>query len=174
DLAKSNPAAAAAIEAQKEEGKEIESPVKFTMADGVLTIDTGVSPDTISEIGEAGGGLAGGGPLGGPNGAQIDPAAAMQMAAGMFQGMRIAYFIRIDGEIAETNATYVDDTLITMSDMEPGKMMTDPNFGQIVKEAQALQGQQPDQAQIEAMMEKVKKIEGVKMETQEQVTVRFK
>ncbi len=181
DLAKSNPAAAAAIEEQTA-GKEVESPVKFTMADGVLTIDTGVSPDTLNEIGEAGGslggggGLPGGGAIEGPNGAQIDPAMAMQMAAGMFQGMRIAYFLRIDGEIAETNATYVDDTLITMSDMQPGKMMTDPAFTELVKEAQAVQanGQQPDEAQVKAMMEKVKGIEGLKIETQEQVTVRFK
>lgn len=178
DLAKSNPAAAAAIEEQTE-GKEVESPVKFTMADGVLTIDTGISPDTLSEISEAGGGLGGGaagGALEGPNGAQIDPAMAMQMAAGMFQGMRIAYFLRIDGEIAETNATYVEDTLITMSDMQPAKMMTDPAFNEIVKEAQAMQaaGQEPDEATTKAMMEKVKGIDGMKIETQEQVTVRFK
>ncbi len=175
DLAKSNPAAAAAIEAQAAEGAATESPVKFAMADGVLTIDTGVSPDTLNELSEVGGDLGGGGGIpGAPDGAQIDPAAAMQMAAGMFQGMRMAYFIRVDGEIAETNATHVDDTLITMSDIQPAMMMTDPNFMAIVKEAETFQGQQPDQARIDAMMEKVKTVQGLKIETQPRITVRFK
>lgn len=172
DLAKSNPAAAAAIEAQAAEGAAAESPVKFAMADGVLTIDTGVSPDTLNQLSEVGD-LGGGGLPGAPEGAQIDTAAAMQMAAGMFQGMRMAYFIRIDGGIAETNATHVEDTLITMSDIQPAMMMTDPNFMALVKEAEGLQGQQPDQAEVEAMMEKVKTVQGLKIETQPQVTVRF-
>ncbi|MCB1065480.1 MAG: hypothetical protein KDN20_21505 [Verrucomicrobiae bacterium] len=179
DLAKMNPQAAAAIEAQAAEGAEIESPVKFTMADGVLTIDTGVSPETLNEISEAGGslggsGLPGGGAISAPGGGEIDPAAAMQMAAGMFQGMRIAYFIRIEGEIAETNAQHVDGSLITMSDIQPAIMMADPALMAFTKEAEALQGQEIDQAKADAMMEKVKTIEGIKLETQPQITVRFK
>ncbi len=180
DLAKMNPQAADAIEAQENSGETIESPVKFTMADGVLTIDTGVSPDTLNQLGEAGGGLGGGaslpggGAITGPGGGEIDPAAAMQMAAGMFQGMRIAYFIRIDGEIAETNAQHVDGSLITMSDMEPARMLTDPRMMELTREAEALQGQEVDQAKTDAMMAKVKEIDGIKLETQPQVTVRIK
>jgi hypothetical protein len=172
DLAKMNPEAAAELEKQTE-GKK--SGVKFTMADGLLTIDTGMSTDAISQISEGAGSLGGGaGPLSGPDGAKIDPAAMMQMASGMFQGMRVAYFIRVDGEIAETNATHVEGTLITMTDMQPGKMMADPKFSEIMTEAQKFEAAKPTEEQIEAMMKKVSTLDGVVMETQERVTIRIK
>lgn len=178
DLAKMNPDAAAEVEKQTAGAEKVG--VKFTMADGLLTIDTGMSADAIAQLGESAGGLGGGaglpggGQITGPNGAQIDPAAAMQMAAGMFQGMRIAYFIRVDGEIAETNAKHVDGTLITMTDMEPGKMMSDPKFAEIMAEGEKFQTEKPTDAQVAAMMQKVETLNGVKMETQEKVTIRFK
>jgi hypothetical protein len=169
ELTKMNPEAAA--EAKKNtEGADL---VKFSMADGLLTIDTGFSSDTIGKLGEGAGG-AGGGPLAGPDGAKIDPAQMMQMAAGMFQGMRLAYFIRVDGEIAETNASYVDGTLITMSDVQLGKMMTDPKFLELVKEGEKFQNQKPTDADLEALKQKIKAIDGAKFETQEKVTIRIK
>ncbi|MCB1092109.1 MAG: hypothetical protein KDL87_11290 [Verrucomicrobiae bacterium] len=173
DLAKMNPEAAAELKKQTD-GKD--PGVKFTMADGTLTIDTGMNTESIKKISEgAGGGLGGGdSPLSGPNGAQIDPAAAMQMAAGMFQGMRLAYFIRIDGEIAETNATHVEDTLITMTDMQPAKMMTDPKFAEIIKQGEQFQTTEPTEAQVQEMMEKVEALDGVTIEAQKQIFVRFK
>lgn len=169
EMAKMNPEAVA--EANKNtEGAQM---VKFTMADGLLTIDTGFSAKTIGKIGEGAGG-GGGGQLTGPDGAKIDPAQMMQMMAGMFQGMRLAYFIRVDGEIAETNATYVDGTLVTMSDVQLGKMMADPKFIELVKEGEKFQNQQPTDADFEAMKLKIMAIDGAKFETQEKVTIRIK
>lgn len=181
DLARSNPAAAQAIEDQSESLEDMDSPLQFAMNDGELIITTGFSPEALSEISEAGGGLGGGGSLpgggaiSGPDGQAIDPAAAMQMAAAMFQGMRIAYFVRIDGDIAETTATYVDETLITLSDMQPAKMMSDPKFGEIINEAQAMAttGQEPTPDQTKSMIEKVMTIDGLKIETQEAIRVLF-
>lgn len=177
DLAKMSPEATAEIEKQTA-GKQ--GGATFAMADGLLTVHTGMSPDAISQIGEGAGGLGGGaglpggGQITGPNGAAIDPAAAMQMAAGMFQGMRIAYFIRVDGEIAETNAKHVDGTLITMTDMQPGKMMADPKFAALMAEGEKLQSQQPTPEQVDTLMKQVEALDGVTLETQETVTVRFK
>lgn len=180
DIARSNPAAAQALEDNAEAVEEMESPLKFAMNEGVLAIETGFSPESLSDLGGGGlgggGSLPGGGAISGPDGQAIDPAAAMQMAAGMFEGMRIALFIRIDGEIAETNAKFVDETLITLSDLQPAKMAADPKFMEVINGAQGLasSGQEPTTDQAATLVEQVMSIEGMKIETQDSIQIRFK
>lgn len=170
-LARMNPQAAAALES----AGETESPVKFALADGVLRVETGVSPDSLSQIGPVGD-LSGalGGRVGGPDGGAIPLEAGMQMAAGMLQGLRLAWAIQPVGPVAAIEASHVEDTLVIMSDVEPAKMMSDPDFIALVKEAEALQGQEPAPGQIEAMMERANAIDGLKMETRDQIFIRFR
>jgi hypothetical protein len=49
------------------------------------------------------------------------PSQAMQMAAGMTQGMRVGYFLRAEDGIAETNADHVTGDLIILSDADIGQ-----------------------------------------------------
>ena len=127
----------AAAEAAESGGE----PMTFAMADGTLTINTGVTPDSLNKIADS----SGGSEMIGPDG-NIPPEAAaqMQMAAGMMQGLRMGAYIRIDGGIAETNAKHVDGTPFDQPDRRPHQML-----------------------------DTVSNLNGVKMETQEQVTVKF-
>jgi len=142
----------------------------FSMADGVLTINTGVSEDSIGKIAESGGADD----MLGPDG-KIPPEAAAQMAmaAGMMQGARMGVFLRVDGEIAETNAKHVNDTLITLSDVEMAKMMSDPKFIEFMNEALTT-GDDVDEATVKKMAESLDAINGVTMETSEEITVKMK
>ena len=110
----------------------------------------------------------------GPDG-QIPPEAAaqMQMAAGMMQGLRMGAFIRIRPGIAETNAQHVSGSLITLSDVEMAKMMGDPNFMEFMKKALATGGETPDEATFKDMLDTMSNLNGVTMETQKQITVKF-
>ena len=84
--------------AEAKENISEDSTMSFSMADGVLTVNTGVSKDSVGKIAESGGADD----MLGPDG-KIPPEAAaqMQMAAGMMQGARMGVFLRADGSIAE-------------------------------------------------------------------------
>lgn len=184
EFAKMNPNAVADATSKLSEEKGM----GFSMANGVLTVNTGLSEETLSKVTEMGEG--GGNPLGGgggapalpgqgggnvtgPDGQEISPQAAMGMAAAMMQGMRMAHFLQIEPAIASTNASHVKGNLITLSDMEPAKMMTDPKFMETMKAAEAFEGKKPDGAALKQMIGSVNELDGVTIETQETITVKF-
>jgi hypothetical protein len=96
--------------------------------------------------------------------AQAEAGAAM--AAQMFKNMRIAISVEVAGKIVETNATYHDGSHVTLIEMDFNKLLADPakfkEFAQM----------EPDS--IEAAKKLMKDIPGIKAETNDQVTIRFK
>lgn len=92
--------------------------------------------------------------------------AGLQMMKMMMQGMHFAIKIDCNGEIVKTNATNVDKSVITLLEMDFDKLMDDN------KKLKELNVKQPEG--IEEVKEILKDIEGLKFETQEEVTVRFK
>lgn len=102
--------------------------------------------------------------------AGIAPSEMMKMSAGMSQGMRVGYFLRAEGGIAETDASHVDGDLITISDADIAKVMADPDFSAFIDKAAA----DPDAVTKESMTELIGKIEGMTVETKETVTVKLK
>ena len=94
-----------------------------------------------------------------------DPEAASQAAA-LFKGMRIRVALRIDGTILETNATYQDKTTLTLLDLQFGKMLENKGI------LQMMTSMRPDSvAEMKAL---VKNIDGLKMELNNPVVVKFK
>ncbi|NNE91310.1 MAG: hypothetical protein HKN23_06655 [Verrucomicrobiales bacterium] len=153
--------AVAEAEAAQEEAGAESGKVSFEMADGVLKIKTNMGSAGMGDFQDQGGDQL-------PPGTK--PSQMMAGMAGMFQGMRMGYYIRIDGGIAETNATHVADAnLITMSDIDFVKMITDPDFAAFVDEA----AENPDSVTEESTKAVMEKIEGARVEMQEEVTVKF-
>lgn len=99
----------------------------------------------------------------------MKPSQAMQMAAGMTQGMRVGFFVRADGQIAETNAEHATGNLIILSDADVPQVMQDPDFAAFVDEA----AENPESVTAESVKELFKKIEAMTIELQEEVTVEF-
>ncbi len=141
----------AAAAAQK---KDKNPPITFTYADGKLVIhmpepkQTEKKPDAKA-VGD-------------------NPMQAQQMTAmkQMFADMRIAAKIVIDPGIGETDATNVEGNTITLMAMDFGKLVqNEAKFKEFVK-------QQPDSP--EAVRELLKGIDGIKIETKRDVTVKVK
>ncbi|MEN8772042.1 MAG: hypothetical protein ABF379_17410 [Akkermansiaceae bacterium] len=124
----------------------------FKFADGVLTINL-PQPEAGEETAEEE-------PhTGNPN----NPNAAMM--AGMMKGMKISAKIVIADGIAETNATHKDGNTITMVEMNMDEIMKNPGAMGSLMGA----GENPG-----AAAKAMQKIEGVKTETKEKVTVKIK
>lgn len=132
-------------------------PITFSYKDGVLTL---VNPDAKAE-GE------GAKPEGGdaPDQEETDPQ-AMAMMQQMFKDMRMTFKIEIAGGIAETNASHVDGNVVTLIDMPFGKLLADPAN---MKKLEAMKDASPADAAAA-----FKDIEGLKIETKEEVTVKVK
>ena len=151
-------------EMAEEQGQEMDQDtgeITFSMADGVLTMRSTMGSAGVDSFKEQGAGED----L--PEG--MKPSQQMAPMAGMFAGMRMGYFIRIEGGIAETNATHVNGDFITMSDMDMGKTLTDPAFLAFIDEAAAT----PDAITEEKVNTLVEEVEGMTAEMQKEVTVKF-
>ena len=99
---------------------------------------------------------------------QMSQADADKMFATMkplYSDLRILFTITVAGKIASTNAAYADGSTITLTDMDFGKILADDAT---VKKLRAGQNQSLDQVK-----DIVKGVPGVKLETQDTVTVRF-
>jgi len=94
--------------------------------------------------------------------AEIDPQ-QLAMMQGMMKDMRITSKIKIESGIAKTDATHVDGDTITLSDIQMGKIISDP------AKFKALQG-----GDFEQTKNALKGIEGIKFEEKESVTVEMK
>ncbi len=118
---------------------------KFKFTDGKLTI---IQKST--EGGEE------------PEATEMEPQ-FMAMMQGMMKDMRITSKITIQSGIAKTNATHVEGKVITLSDIQMGKIIGDP------EKLKALQSGNIDKAK-----DALKGIDGIKFEDKEQVTVEMK
>lgn len=98
------------------------------------------------------------------------PSEAMKMAAGMTEGMRVGYFLRAEGGIAETNATHVAGDLIILSDADVSKSLLDPDLGAFIDKAAA----DPESVTPESYKELIEKIEAMTVEPKEEITVKLK
>ncbi|HET6486127.1 MAG TPA: hypothetical protein VFH83_06890 [Spirochaetia bacterium] len=99
---------------------------------------------------------------------QMSQADADKMYATMkplYADLRILFTITVAGKIASTNAAYADGSTVTLTDMDFAKILADDAT---VKKLRAAQSQSMDQVR-----DIVKGVPGVKLETQDTVTVRF-
>lgn len=91
---------------------------------------------------------------------------SLAMAQQMMADMRVSLKIELPGGIAETNASHVEGNTVTFMDLEMGKLVKDPEkFKAFAK----LQPETPAE-----MQEALKGVDGVKIETQEEVTIKLK
>jgi hypothetical protein len=91
---------------------------------------------------------------------------SLMMAKQMMGDMKMSLKLELPGGIAETNASHVDGTTITFMEMEMGKLLEDP------EKFKAFTRAKPETPA--AMQEALKGIEGVKIETNDEVTVTLK
>lgn len=153
---------------QETEGADTRSPLTFSLADGTLKIHIPAEindPEAIAkEMAQGQGGEEKMKPD------QLD--AALPMMASMMAGLRMGVFVRIDGEIAETNASHVSGMLLTISDADIGEMIKDPAFIKVMKTSMG--SEKPDPAEVQRMMADLQAANGFKIETKPEVSVRFK
>ncbi|GAA5482133.1 hypothetical protein [Haloferula sargassicola] len=133
-----------------QEEKPESEPVKMTYEDGLLTIVNPEPAKTDKPDAPA---------------QEIDPS-QLEMAKGMFDGMRITSVLVLPGGIKETNASYVDGDTITLMDMDMGKLVAQP------EKFRKFAAAQPET--LDDMKELIEGVDGIKVETAKKVTVRLK
>lgn len=142
----------------QEEAKK-EEPVRFTYADGSLTVKLPRPKEDKPKEGEEK-------PaaedqempdLNSPEGQQVKQ---------MFADMKMSLKLVIEPGIAETTASHKDGNTITLMEMNFGKLIENPDG---FKKLQSV-----DQKNPAAAMEALKGIDGVKVETKEEITVKVK
>lgn len=134
-----------------EQPEEKEEPIPFHYEDGVLTM---VNPqDKDAAAGEK------------PEAEEIDDQ-SLEMARQMMGDMKMSLKLTFPGGIAETNASHHEGDTVTLMEMEMGKLLEDPaKFRQL---AQA----QPESPR--EMQQALEGIEGVKVESQDELKVTLK
>jgi membrane protease subunit (stomatin/prohibitin family) len=127
----------------------------FSLKDGVLTVkNTGAAEVALDEE-EAEEAPA----------EEIDEM-SMMMAKQMMGDMKMSFKIEIPGGIDESTASNVDGNTVTMMEMHMGKLLENPeNF-------KKLNNNKPGNAAD--LQEALKGIEGVKVETKEEITIKLK
>jgi hypothetical protein len=143
-----------------EEAEKENKPITFSYKDGVLTlVNPDAKPDGEAKKPEGDKGDA-------PDEeAETDPQ-AMAMMQQMFKDMRMTFKVEVADGIAETNASHVDGNVVTLIDMPFGKLLADPAN---MKKLEAMKDASPADAAAA-----FKDIEGLKIETKEEVTVKVK
>jgi len=84
----------------------------------------------------------------------------------MMEGMKINIAVQVDGQITSTNASYVEDSKITLMQMDFSEMMKD---NESFKE---FKNKEPKN--IEEMKEFLEKFPGMKIEVEKPISVKFK
>lgn len=124
---------------------------KFEYADGVLTVGQPPKRDVPDDDAAA---------------VEEMDEASLMMAREMLGDMQLTMKLEFPGGIEETNATYVDGNTVTLADMKMGALLEDPEK---FKEFVRAQPETPAE-----MRELMKGVEGVKMETREQLRIELK
>lgn len=88
-----------------------------------------------------------------------------EMFKNMFDGMKMSVFLTLNGKVEQTNATYVHDNNITLVEVDFTNILKND---EVVK---VLEGKKPQS--MEEFRELTKDIEGIRIEFQEQVDVKF-
>jgi hypothetical protein len=83
----------------------------------------------------------------------------------MMEGMSIAVFVTVDGEIVNTNASYVNDSKVTLFEM---------NFAEMMKNKEAFKEfKNREPKNIDEMKEYLKKFPGMKIQIEKPVSIKF-
>jgi hypothetical protein len=90
----------------------------------------------------------------------------MQMMQELYEDMHIGIAVEVNGEIVETNASYVDGSTVTLMDIDFAKILEDE---QKFKE---LMSANPET--VEEMKELVKDNPGIKVEIEKAIRIRFR
>ncbi len=93
---------------------------------------------------------------------EMDPQ-MMAMMQGMMKDMRVTSKIVIESGIVKTDASHVEGNTITLSDIQMGKIMADP------EKLKAIQS-----GDFEKTKEALKGVDGIKFEDKERVSVEMK
>ena len=135
--------------------KAADAGLKFEFADGKLVIIQ--KAPKVEKEGEAPAGdkAADGAP-------DMDPQ-MLAMMQGMMKDMRVTSKIVIESGIVKTDASHVEGNTITLSDIQMGKIMADP------EKLKAIQS-----GDFEKTKEALKGIDGIKFEDKERVSVEMK
>ncbi|MCK5707106.1 MAG: hypothetical protein KAI43_05585 [Candidatus Aureabacteria bacterium] len=92
--------------------------------------------------------------------------AEMAQMKQMFDGMKIALYLEIDGEIVKTNATHVDKNRITIMEMD---------FGELIQNAEKFKEYAKAKPKtVEESKELMKDMPGIKIDLNEKMEVQFK
>lgn len=100
----------------------------------------------------------------------VPPSEAIKMAAGMTEGMRIGFFLRADGGIAETTAEHVTGDLIILSDADIAGVLNDADFGEFIDKG----AENPEGVTAESVKALFKKLEAMTVESADEITVKLK
>ncbi len=100
----------------------------------------------------------------------IPPSEAIQMAGGMTEGMRVGFFLRAEGGIAETTAEHVTGDLITLTDADVSGVLNDTDFGEFIDKG----AENPEGVTAESVKELFKKLEAMTIESADEITVKLK
>ena len=84
----------------------------------------------------------------------------------MMDGMSITISLVFNGDIVETNATFVDGSKVTMLDIDFSELLKNKNSLELLKK-------HPPK-NLDEMKEIVKNVPGIKLELQKPVIVKFK
>lgn len=90
----------------------------------------------------------------------------MEMAKTVFKDMRVRIAVQIDGTIESTNATYRDGSKITLVDLNFGKILEKPAVFEKISKAQP--------QTIEEMKTLIQGVEGLRMELNDPVVLKFR
>lgn len=98
--------------------------------------------------------------------ADEESAEGMEQMKEFFRGMRLRIAVAVDGRIQETNASFVDGSTVTLMDLDFDALLDNPELFKSMQNA--------EQMGPSAVMEMMKKIPGLKMETEKEVSVTFR
>ena len=89
----------------------------------------------------------------------------LEMMKGMFKDMKVTFAVEVDGKIMDTNATYRDGSKVTLMEMDFSQLVSNiDKFKEFAKK-------QPES--ISDVQEIMKDIEGIKVEMNEKVEIKF-
>ena len=90
----------------------------------------------------------------------------MEMMRELYQDMHIGIAVEVNGDIVETNASYVDGSTVTLMDIDFAKILEDE------EKFKELMNANPET--VEEMKELVKDNPGIKVEIEEAIRIRFR
>ncbi len=94
--------------------------------------------------------------------------AAQSVLAKALTEMRVGIFVQIEGDIAESNAKHLDENLITLINVQIGKLLEQPEAKQHL---QKFQGRKPTRAEAQELADE---LDGLTLDLQNPIVVQFR